>query len=86
MDPELLREIARLTGGSFYHAQPGHFELLDVLKEINGLEKRDLDSQRFSRFEDRYQIPLGIALLLLLIEMQISDRRRRRKAWSGRFS
>jgi Ca-activated chloride channel family protein len=85
MDPELLREIARLGGGSFYHAQPGHFELLDVLKEINGLEKRELDSQRFSRFEDRYQIPLGIALLLLLLEMQISDRRRRRQAWSGRF-
>jgi Ca-activated chloride channel family protein len=85
MDPDLLREIARLGGGSFYHAQPGHFELLDVLKEINGLEKRELDSQRFSRFEDRYQIPLGIALLLLLLEMQISDRRRRRQAWSGRF-
>jgi Ca-activated chloride channel family protein len=85
MDPELLREIARLSGGSFYHAQPGQFELLDVLREINGLEKRELDSQRFSRFEDRYQIPLGIALLLLLLEMLISDRRRRRQAWSGRF-
>jgi len=85
LDPELLREIARVGGGSFYHARPGHFELLDVLKEINALEKRELDSQRFSRFEDRYQIPLGIALFLLVLEMLISDRRRRRQAWSGRF-
>jgi len=86
MDPDLLMQIAKATGGRFYHAEPGHFELLDVLDAINSMEKQKLDSQQFSRFEDRFQIPLAIALVLLVAEMLLSDRRRRRKAWAGRFS
>lgn len=86
LDPELLEAIARKTGGEFYHAQPGRFELLDVLNKINAMEKKTLDSQRLSRFEERYQIPLAIAGLLLVLEMLLSDRRRARGAWRGRFS
>jgi Ca-activated chloride channel family protein len=86
LEPELLAQIADRTGGEFYHAQPGRFELLDVLKKINAMEKRTLDSERLSRFEERFQIPLAAALFLLLLEMLISDRRRRKAAWSGRFS
>jgi Ca-activated chloride channel family protein len=84
--PDLLAKIASTTGGEFYHAQPGRFELLDVLKKINAMEKRTLDSQQLSRFEERYQIPLAIVLVLLVLEMLISDRRRRKRVWSGRFS
>jgi Ca-activated chloride channel family protein len=84
--PELLSQIALATGGEFYHAEPGRFELLDVLKKINAMEKRTLDSQRLSRFEERFQLALAAALLLLVLEALISDRRRRKAAWSGRFS
>ena len=86
MDPELLKKIAQLTGGKFYHAEPGHYELLDVLKEINGMEKRETDADKFTRFEDRYQLPLAIALALLIAETLISDRRRRKREWAGRFT
>jgi len=86
MDPDLLQKIALITNGKFYHAQPGHFELLEVLKEINAMEKRELESERFTRFEERFQWPLGIALLLIALEMLISDRRRSRRAWAGRFA
>ncbi len=79
LDPKLLSEIAQITGGEFYHAQPGRFELLDVLKKINALEERTLDSERLSRFEERYQLPLAVALFLLILEMLLSDRRRRSK-------
>ena len=85
MDPDLLKKIAQLTGGKFYHAEPGHYELLDVLKEINNMEKRETDADKFTRFEDRYQWPLAIALLLLAIEMLISDRRSKKRVWAGRF-
>ncbi len=86
MDPELLQKIAMTTNGKFYHAQPGHFELQEVLTEINSMEKREIESERFTRFEERFQYPLALALLLLIAEMLISDRRRRSKEWSGRFS
>jgi Ca-activated chloride channel family protein len=86
LDELLLQKIALATNGKYYHAEPGRFELEDVLKEIAKMEKRELDSERMSQYEDRFQIPLGIALVLLVAEMLISDRRRRRKEWEGRFS
>lgn len=86
LDEVLLQKLSLATGGKYYHAEPGRFELEEVLKEINKMEKRELESERFSHFEERFQIPLGIALLLLLIEMLLSDRRTRKKEWSGRFS
>lgn len=86
LDEVILQKIALATGGKYYHAEPGRFELEEVLKEINKMEKRELETERFSHYEERFQIPLGIALLLLIAEMLISDRRTRKKAWSGRFS
>ncbi len=86
LDPELLMQIARTTGGEFYHAQPGRFELLDVLKKINAMERRSLDAESVSRLEERHQLPLALAVGLLVLEMLVSDRRRRRRPWRGRFS
>ncbi len=86
LDPDLLMGIARATGGEFYHAQPGRFELLDVLEKINAMERRSLDAESVSRLEERHQIPLAIAIGLLVLEMLVSDRRRRRQPWRGRFS
>jgi hypothetical protein len=40
-----------------------------VLEEINAMEKRELESERFTRFEERFQIPLALALFLLVAEM-----------------
>jgi hypothetical protein len=50
------------------------------------MEKREMESETFSQFEERFQIPLGVALVLLLAEMLISDRRKRKKQWEGRFT
>lgn len=86
LDEVVLQKIALATNGKYYHAEPGRFELEEVLKEINKMEKRETEGERFSQFEDRFQIPLGIALFLLLAEMLISDRRTRKRAWAGRFS
>jgi Ca-activated chloride channel family protein len=86
LDEVLLQKIALSTNGKYYHAEPGRFELEDVLREIQKMEKRELDSERLSQYEDRFQIPLGISLVLLVAEMLISDRRKRRKEWEGRFT
>lgn len=86
LDEGLLQKIALATNGKYYHAEPGRFELDEILKEINKMEKRELESERMSQYEDRFQIPLGLALFLLIAEMLVSDRKKRRKEWEGRFT
>jgi Ca-activated chloride channel family protein len=86
LDAQLLQRIALATDGGFYHARPSQFELAQVLEAINAMEKRELESEQFTRYEERFQIPLAIAVLFLALELFVSDRRKRRSEWKGRFS
>ncbi|MCQ2104227.1 MAG: VWA domain-containing protein [Fibrobacter sp.] len=81
-----LQEIASVTGGLYFYASPGEFQLQKVLTEIATLEKKEQASDRMENYQDRYQIFLGLAALLFLLEALISERGRRRKQVAGRFS
>ncbi len=81
-----LQEIASVTGGLYFYASPGEFQLQKVLTEIATLEKKEQASDRMENYQDRYQIFLGFAALLFLLEALISERGRRRKQVVGRFN
>ena len=81
-----LQEIASVTGGLYFYASPGEFQLQKVLTEIAGLEKKEHATDRMENYQDRYQIFLALAALLFLIEATVSERGRRRKQLAGRFS
>ena len=81
-----LQEIASVTGGLYFYASPGEFQLQKVLTEIASLEKKEQASDRMENYQDRYQIFLGLAALLFLIEALVSERGRRRRTQVGRFN
>ena len=81
-----LQEIASVTGGLYFYASPGEFQLQKVLTEIASLEKKELASDRMENYQDRYQIFLGLAALLFLIEALVSERGRKRRIGAGRFN
>ena len=81
-----LQEIASVTGGLYFYASPGEFQLQKVLSEIASLEKKEQASDRMENYQDRYQIFLGLAALLFLIEALVSERGRKRRVGAGRFS
>lgn len=81
-----LQEIASVTGGLYFYANPGEFQLQKVLSEIASLEKKEQASDRMENYQDRYQIFLALAALLFLIEALVSERGRRRRAGAGRFN
>ena len=57
-----------------------------LIEEIAGEEGRDLESLEVTQFDEQFQIFLGLALALLLVEGLISDRRNSKVVWAGRFS
>ena len=81
-----LQEIASVTGGLYFYASPGEFQLHKVLTEIASLEKKEQASDRMENYQDRYQIFLGLAALLFLIEALVSERGRKRRIGAGRFN
>ena len=85
LDEVTLEKIALQTGGKYYRASSGESELDKIYKEIDGMEKKELGSLKFSQFEDRFQIFVAIGLILLIFEFLYPERRRISQEWRGRF-
>lgn len=77
LNEKLLREVVLKTGGSYVRATPLQFGL-DLLYEqkISKMEKKELKSKMVKKYEERFQIPLGLALIFLAIEALITTYRR----------
>jgi Ca-activated chloride channel family protein len=85
LDEVLLEKIALETNGKYYRATPGEAELDAIYDTISGMEKKELASLQFSQYEERFQYFAAMALVLLIAELLISDRRTLRRIWHGRF-
>ncbi len=83
LDVLTLEKIAFETGGKYYISSTGEAELNKIYDQISKMEKKELASRQFSQFEDRFQIFLFLGLVLLVIEMLISERRRIKRMERG---
>ncbi len=81
LDEKALAQIAARTGGRYFRATTAEGELDDLYGEISQMEKKELESKLYQNFEDRFQYPLTLALLLLVAEASMSDRRKPGKTW-----
>jgi Ca-activated chloride channel family protein len=77
IDEKMLREISAATGGKYYRAQnPKALET--IYREIDGLEKVEIKTSRYTRYSELY-MPLALAaLVLLLLEVALAQTRFRR--------
>ena len=82
LDEKMLQEIANAGNGIFVRANNTQAGLKKVLDEVNKMQKSEYDSQVFSDYEDRYQVFLLVAFLLLLGEIFIFERKGK---WVERF-
>ncbi|MFP4470584.1 MAG: hypothetical protein ACLFPE_07865, partial [Bacteroidales bacterium] len=73
-----LRQIASAGNGMYVRANNAQAGLQRIFEEINKLEKTEFESRMFSDYEDRFQYLIAVALVLLLIEFFILERRNRR--------
>ncbi len=75
LNEDVLRQIAEATGG-FYMRLSGANTIQQLYANgLSRLPKSDLASQRVRRYHERYQWLLGAALLLLLAEMFVPERK-----------
>jgi len=76
LDEEILQKIALATGGKYYHASAGEIELDRIFDEVSKLDKKELEGTLVTRYDDRYQWPLLLALVLIVGEFFLPERKK----------
>ncbi len=67
LDEELLKEIARTTGGKYFRAT-NNTSLQEIYNEINKLEKTEIEDISYYSYEEKYRPWIFAALALLALE------------------
>lgn len=77
LNADTLREMAAATpDGKYLNVATGTFDLNAIYQEfIASAQKKSLEDTRITRYEEKFQIFLGVALLLLCAEAGLGDRR-----------
>jgi len=75
LDETTLEFLALESGGRYYRATPGQAELEEIAMALKSLDEQEFGAVLRARYEERYQIPLVVALLALLAETLFGDRR-----------
>lgn len=66
-----LSDAAAATGGAYYRTSPGEDEISDIVAKVKAGDPARGLTGTATRWRDRYAWPLGLAFLLLLIEMTL---------------
>ncbi len=75
LDEELLEQVASVTEGLYVRASKQDLGLDEVLREINAMEKSEMETLRYEEYNEQYGWLLAVALVLLLMEYLLLDRR-----------
>lgn len=73
----MAKEIASAAGGVFIHAEDVSGSVRAIQKSLEKLEKTELESTIYSAYNEVYQYFLFPAILLLVLEFVILDRKNR---------
>lgn len=83
LDELTLQQIAEAGNGAYTRANNMRSGLNYIFGEINTLDKTEIDAKMFTDYENRFQIFLALALIVLLIEMGIASAKR---SWESRVN
>jgi Ca-activated chloride channel family protein len=78
LDEATLVKVAQAGGGIYTRSNNAKVGLSNLYKEIEKLDKSELETVVYSEYEDNFQYFIGFALLLLLIEFIILERKNKR--------
>ena len=75
LNQDMLMQIAQAGGGSFTMAQGTYVNLYGLLDSIKNIDKKELESQLYTDYEDQFQWFIGIGLLFLFASFFFGTKR-----------
>ena len=85
VDEGALQRLADQAEATIVRASADGTALDQLVDRIASGEGDEFEAREVTRFEEQYQLFLALALLLLLAEALLSDRRSEEHEWVGRF-
>lgn len=79
LDEDTLREIADAGNGAYVHAGNEEFGLNPIIEDLRKLEDEQYKSLVFEEYDEQYMYFFAVALVLLVIEMLIGEKRAKRR-------
>jgi len=83
LDEPSLERIAMTGSGKYFRGTNAQDELDEIYKNINALQKKEFGVKQFTDYEDRFQFFLLPALLLLILELVMTETKVR---WLARWN
>lgn len=71
----LLEEIAEKSNGEYFNGKDIPKTLEFIQASLNGMEKKEFETQVFSDYKDQFQWFLGLALFLMVVDIFILERK-----------
>ena len=75
LSPGVLREIASITDGRYINGTDTRQVVEQIMESVEELEKKEFEAQLYADYEDQFQWFLGLALLLLILDSLILNRK-----------
>ncbi|MFM2395391.1 MAG: hypothetical protein RLZZ546_3374 [Bacteroidota bacterium] len=72
IDEKLLTDIAEKTGGKYFRAKNEN-EFQRIYKNIDSLEKSEIETAVLKKYDEWYRIPVALSLICLLISFLLSN-------------
>ncbi len=78
LEENTLKQVAAAGGGKYIRANNTKSGLSALFSELNDMQKVEMEAKIYSEYEEQYQYFLGFALLALLADVFILNRKNRR--------
>ncbi|MDB5003628.1 MAG: hypothetical protein JWQ34_1853 [Mucilaginibacter sp.] len=75
LNEDMCKEIAAAGNGAYVRATNSNSGLGIIRNEIDKIQRKTYDAKSFKDFEDRFQFFLGFALMCLVVEFFITNRK-----------
>ena len=79
LDEGTLQKIADVGGGAYVHAGNEEFGLNPIISDLRRMEEEHFKSMVFEEYDEQYMYFFAVALVLLVIELLIGERRWKRR-------
>ncbi|MCI4624898.1 MAG: VWA domain-containing protein [Candidatus Magnetoovum sp. WYHC-5] len=74
LDEDTLKKMAEVSGGVYISARGADFGLDSIYQtKLSQMEKKELDTKMERLYDERFQVPLVLAVLFLLVDTLMSE-------------